>query len=61
MSLDSIKQSNVLCTAIGGVSGYISTGFFSTWIQPVIISAVCALVGLLVSHFGKKVLKKFKL
>jgi len=51
----------LLGTTIGGVTGYISSSFYTTWVQPVLLSAVCALVGLLVTHFGKKVLKKLGL
>ena len=48
-------------TIIGGITGYVATSFYSTWVQPVLISALCAFVGLLITHFGKKILKKFKL
>jgi hypothetical protein len=51
----------VLGTAIGGVTGFITTGFYDTWVQPVLISGLCALFGLLITHYGKKILKYWKL
>lgn len=50
-----------LGTAIGGVTGWISQGVYKDWIQPVILSAVCALIGLLVTHYGKKLIAKWRL
>ena len=46
---------------IGGVSGFIANGFYKDWVQPVIVSAICALIGLIVTHYGKKLLNKWKM
>lgn len=48
-------------TAIGGITGFISGGIYQDWIQPVLLSAICALVGLIVTHYGKKLIKKLGL
>jgi hypothetical protein len=48
-------------TAIGGVTGWLSSGVYHDWIQPVLLSAICALVGLIITHYGKKVIKRFGL
>lgn len=38
----------------GGVVGFISSKVFETWIQPVLITAICAIISLLISHFGRR-------
>lgn len=40
---------------IGGITGWISQGFYKEWIQPMILAAACAFIGLLVTHYGKKI------
>ena len=48
-------------TIIGGVTGWITQPVYDDWVKPMILTIVCSLLGLLVSHFGKKLLKKLKL
>lgn len=48
-------------TVVGGVTGWVTSGIYKDWIQPIILSAVCAVVGLLVTHYGKKILNKWGL
>lgn len=45
---------------VGGVTGWISQGVYKDWIQPILLSALCAFVGLLVTHYGKKALEWFE-
>lgn len=48
-------------TVIGAVTGFISQPIYDDWIKPVLLTVICSVIGLLVSHFGKKILKKWKL
>lgn len=42
----------------GGVLGYIGSKIFETWIQPILITAICAIISLLISHYGKRILER---
>jgi hypothetical protein len=79
--IDAVKKyfQEVTGTAIGGLTGYVSSGadksklipdltevargndLYGDWIYPMIMTLICSLLGLLVTHFGKKGLKKWKL
>lgn len=48
-------------TASAGVGGFYAARVYEDWVRPILLAAVCALVGLLVTHFGKKLLKKLRL
>jgi len=48
-------------TASAGAGGYYAAHVYDDWIRPILVSGACALVGLLITHFGKKLLKKWKL
>lgn len=48
-------------TAIGFTTGWLSSPVYKDWIQPMILSGICALIGLLITHYGKKLLAKWKL
>lgn len=50
---------DIFGTLIGWVTGFISSGFYETWIQPMVISAVCALIGLIVTHYGRRILNSW--
>lgn len=41
---------------IGGTSGFLSQPFFHDWVKPIAISIICAIAGLLIAHYGKKLL-----
>jgi hypothetical protein len=47
-------------TVVGGVTGWLSQSVYKDWIQPILLSAACAFVGLLISHYGKKLLERFE-
>ena len=47
---------DIFGTCIGWITGWITSGLYENWIQPMILAAVCAFIGLLVTHFGKRVL-----
>jgi hypothetical protein len=65
--LDSIKEhhNEARGAFIGGASGFISQPFFKNWVQPIMVSIICAVAGLVITHYGKKILqwidKKLKL
>ena len=44
-----------------GLVGFIGTKVFETWIQPVIITAICAVISLLISHYGRRRLERRKI
>lgn len=48
---------DIFGTFIGGATGWITSGMYHDWIQPMLLAAVCAFIGLLVTHFGKKLFK----
>lgn len=50
---------DIIGAITGGVTGFISSGFYETWIQPMILAAVCALIGLLITHYGRRLLNSF--
>ena len=49
------KPHDIVGVAVGGTTGFISSAFFHDWMKPVLLSAACAFVGLVISHYGKKV------
>lgn len=51
-----MKNQDIIGALGSGVTGYISTVFYETWVQPIIISAVCAVIGLLITHYGRRFL-----
>jgi hypothetical protein len=55
---DSVKehQNEFRGAVIGGASGFLSHPFYKDWIQPIMISIICAVAGLLITHYGKKIL-----
>ena len=48
-------------TLIGGITGWITQPLYDDWIQPIMLTIICSILGLLISHFGKKLLKKMGL
>lgn len=48
-------------TLIGAVTGFVTQPLYDDWIKPILMTVICSIVGLLVSHFGKKLLEKWKL
>lgn len=51
----------IIGTLLGGSAGMISQSVYDDWIRPILVSAICAVIGLLITHFGKQILKKLKL
>jgi hypothetical protein len=49
----------IVGSTIGGTTGLVTSGFYD-WVQTIALTIVCSLIGLLVSHFGKRLLKKLK-
>lgn len=47
-------------TVIGGVTGWVTQPLYDDWIKPMLLTVICSIIGLLISHFGKKLLKKWK-
>lgn len=45
----------------GGVIGFIGSQLYKDWVQPVLLTIICAVISLLIGHFGKKLLNKWKL
>lgn len=41
---------DIFGTILGGATGWITSGMYHDWIQPMILAAVCALIGLLVTQ-----------
>jgi uncharacterized membrane protein YfcA len=65
--MSATQQTDAFLTTIGAGCGFINGIMVSgqlSWqavLNTIILSAVGALVGLLISHYGKKLLKKFRL
>lgn len=55
------KFDYILCSSGAGTGGYVGAKLFDDWFRPIIVATLCAVIGLLVNHFGKKLLKKWKL
>lgn len=51
------KPEDIWGFSIGGTAGFVAHSFYGDYVKPVIISTACAVIGLLVSHYGKKLLK----
>lgn len=50
---------DIIGSAISGIAGFISSNFYETWVQPMILAAVCALIGLVITHYGRRCLNSF--
>lgn len=42
----------------GGGIGFIGSKLWMDWVQPVLITIICAVISLLIGHFGKKFLNR---
>lgn len=47
-------------TIIGGVTGFITQPLYDDWIKPIILTIICSLIGLFISHYGKKILNSWE-
>lgn len=45
-------------TFTGGAIGWAGSSLFKEWIQPVLLTIICAVISLLIGHFGKLHLEK---
>ena len=54
-----MNRQDVFGAVTGGITGFISAGFYQTWIQPMILAGVCALIGLVITHYGRRLLHSF--
>ena len=44
----------------GGLTGFIGSTFWKDWAQPVAVTIICAVISVLIGHFGKRFLNRKK-